>query len=153
MWQNFDWMFLDCSSTQWNWRGDPRQQTIYRVLRSGWRSWRGLLVTGKCWNEANQKKEKKEEGINKTVAPRHVMNHLVSAGFSTSSCWSAAAVGGAQFAAHVLLLVAFAAMQTWNHSVCVCFLFSAPPFLFLWVHLIQSYETKMQFLTAKPQVL
>lgn len=102
----FNLLFLDCSSPQWKWRRDPRQQTIYWVFWSGWWSWRGVLSHVKVV-EWGQKKKKRR------VAQK-VWSRFYTCFDIVLFIRNAAAVRNAEFTEHVLplLLVAFAAMQT-----------------------------------------
>lgn len=84
----FNLLFLDCSSPQWKWRRDPRQQTIYWVFWSGWWSWRGVLSHVKVV-EWGQKKKKKKSGSEGLKSLLHLFRHrpIHQKCSSSEKCW------------------------------------------------------------------
>lgn len=129
----FNLLFLDCSSPQWKWRRDPRQQTIYWVFWSGWWSWRGVLSHVKVveWGQ----KKKKEEWLRRS----EVAFTLVSTSSYSSEMQQQWEMLSSQ---NMSCLCCWWLLQLCklNMNQCVKMFFLTPPFLFLWVHFIQWYE-------------
>lgn len=128
----FNLLFLDCSSPQWKWRRDPRQQTIYWVFWSGWWSWRGVLSHVKVVEWGQKKKE--EEWLRRS----EVAFTLVSTSSYSSEMQRQWEMLSSQ---NMSCLCCWWLLQLCKLDMnqCVKMFFLTPPFLFLWVHFIQ-YE-------------